>query len=124
MRIDDNKTLVHQWLDLWNQHALDQLATLVAPTYVHHAQSGKLLSFEQFQHGFASILQAYPDLTYAIDHLVAEDELVAVYLSAQGTHLGPLFGTPPTGKKVTMLGTYHCRIRSGKIVEDWDIFAF
>ena len=120
--MEQNKVLVQQWLDLWNQHALTQLATLVAPTYRHHGSAGNQLDFAGFQEGFAAILRAYPDMHYTITHMIAEGELVAVYLTATGTQQGPFFGIQPSGRRSTFAGVYHCRIQDGRIVEDWDVF--
>jgi hypothetical protein len=63
---ENNKALVRHWLDLWNQHALDQLAALVAPDYIHHGSSGDQIDFSGFQQGFAAVLRAYPDMHYTI----------------------------------------------------------
>jgi steroid delta-isomerase-like uncharacterized protein len=122
MTVEDNRTIVQHWFDLWNQHALDQLAELVSPEYCHHASSGKLLTFVQFKQGFQWILSAFPDLHYTIVHMIADRDMVAVYLSAVGTHQGNIFDIPPTGRSSQFTGVYHCRISDGKIVEDWDIF--
>ena len=122
--MEENKTLVRHWFDLWNQHALDQLGALVAPNYVHHASSGNELDFAGFQKGFAAVLRAYPDMHYTIDHLIAEGDLVAVYLTAVGTQDGSFFGIAPSGNRSTFSGVYHCRFHDGLIIEDWDIFDF
>lgn len=120
--MEENKALVRHWLDLWNQHALDQLAELVAPNYLHHGSSGDQIDFTQFQQGFRAVLRAYPDMHYTIVHMLAEGDLVAVYLRAAGTQQGSFFGVAPTGSCSTFSGVYHCRVVNGQIVEDWDIF--
>ena len=61
-------------------------------------------------------------MSYSIVHLIAEDDLVAVYLHATGTQQGAFFGVAPSGKRSSFRGIYHCRVRAGQIVEDWDIF--
>jgi predicted SnoaL-like aldol condensation-catalyzing enzyme len=86
MTTEENKALAQHWLELWNRHELDQLAPLVAPAYVHHASTGEHITFAQFQQGFAAVLRAYPDMHYTLVHMLAEGEMVAVYLTAVGTH--------------------------------------
>ncbi|HNP71778.1 MAG TPA: ester cyclase [Kouleothrix sp.] len=120
--MEANKALVRHWLDLWNQHALDQLAGLVAPNYVHHTSAGDHVDFSSFQQGFAAVLHAYPDMHYTISHLFAEGDLTAVYVNATGTQQGSFFGIAPNGSRSSFTGIYHCRIQNGQIVEDWDIF--
>ncbi len=58
---------------------------------------------------------------YAVRHMLAEGDMVALYFTATGTHRGAFFGAPPTGNAVRFLGVYHCRIADGTIVEDWDV---
>ena len=122
MTTEENKALVRKWLDLWNQHALDELAALVTPNYIHHTSSGEGIDFARFQQGFTWILRAYPDMHYAITHVLAEKDLVAVYLVGQGTQQGSFYGIAPTGQPSVFSGVYHCRIQDGLIAEDWDIF--
>lgn len=122
MSTESNKEFVRQWLDLWSKHGLDALSALVTDDYVHHGSGGNDVSFAGFKSGFAGILRAFPDMHYTVVHLLAENDLVAVYLKAQATQSGALFGLPPSGKHVTMRGVYHCRVRDGRICEDWDVF--
>lgn len=122
MSTQTNQALVLKWLELWNQHALDQLETLVAPNYIHHTGSGDHVDFAAFQKGFGAILHSFPDMHYTVQHWLAQEDLVAVYLTGKATLQAPFFGVNPAGQHCTFNGVYHCRIQDGKIVEDWDIF--
>jgi hypothetical protein len=46
--LEENKALIQHWLKLWNQHALDQLAALVAPSYRHSTSAGDQIDFTEF----------------------------------------------------------------------------
>jgi predicted ester cyclase len=116
------ETVVRDWIALWNEHAVDRMPELAAPGYVHHALTGRDLDLGEFQAGFADVVRAFPDITYRIDHLVADEDRAAVFLVATGTHGGDYFLIAPTGKKVTFRGAYHCRVTDGLIAEDWDVF--
>jgi steroid delta-isomerase-like uncharacterized protein len=65
--------------------------------------------------------QAFPDLRFDIQQVVAEDDRVAVLYSWSGTHRGPLGPLQPTGRSVTATGAIFCRVADGRIVEEWDI---
>jgi steroid delta-isomerase-like uncharacterized protein len=65
--------------------------------------------------------QSFPDLIFTIELIVAENDLVAVHLTARGTHLGELRGLPPTGKRVSIGGAAIHRIEQGKIVETYQV---
>lgn len=62
---------------------------------------------------------AFPGYTLRVEHMIAEDDLVAVIGRASGTHKGPFMGMPPTGKTwdVPLHITY--RVKDRKIVEHW-----
>jgi steroid delta-isomerase-like uncharacterized protein len=64
---------------------------------------------------------AFPDMTYTIEALIAEDDKVAVLYTWTATHLGEMAGLPPTGRTVTATGAIVCRVAGGRIVEQWDI---
>ena len=118
----ENEDLVRSWIDLWNEHAVDRLPRLVSPSYVRHAMTGRDLDIDGFCEGFRAVLAAFGGLSYRIEHLAASDDLVAVYLLATATHTGAFLGVAATGLPVTIRGAYHCRVLSGTIAEDWDVF--
>jgi len=66
-----------------------------------------------------SMLDAFPDLSFVVDDLIAEKDRVAVRGTMAGTNTGPFRGLPASGKRVTMGFIAICRIRNGKIVESW-----
>jgi steroid delta-isomerase-like uncharacterized protein len=68
---------------------------------------------------YTALWGAFPDLTIAIDELVAEGDNVVWRITASGTHHGPFQGVPPTGKAVKFGAHYSFRFEDGKIVERW-----
>ena len=62
---------------------------------------------------------AFPDLSVAVDLVVAENDLVAVRWTARGTNTGTGNGIPATGRKVQISGTAIFRFENGKIAEEW-----
>ena len=79
----------------------------------------------QGKEGFKQLLsaqfKAFPDIHTKIEHIVAENDLVVVYLNFTGTHRGEFQGIPPTNKKVNIRSADLYRIESEKIVEHWDV---
>ena len=65
--------------------------------------------------------KAFPDIHTKIEHIVAENDLVAVYLNFTVTHKGEFQGIPPTNKKVNIRSADVYRIENEKIVEHWDV---
>jgi predicted SnoaL-like aldol condensation-catalyzing enzyme len=71
---------------------------------------------------FTQIFKSFPDYTPQIDLMMAENDLVMVYLTWTGTHTGePFLGAPAKGEKVVTKTSDVFRIKDGKIVEHWDV---
>jgi predicted ester cyclase len=80
---------------------------------------------EQGSEGFKQFLSefftAFPDIHANIEHLVAENDLVVVFLNFTGTHKGEYQERPSTNKQVTTRSADLYRIENEKIVEHWDV---
>ncbi len=71
---------------------------------------------------FSQIFQSFPDYAPNIDLMMAEDDLVMVYLTWKGTHTGePFLGVASSGTPVVTKTSDVFRVRDGKIVEHWDV---
>jgi predicted ester cyclase len=69
---------------------------------------------------WSEVRSAFPDMSFAVDLLLEQDDLVVSNWTVTGTHTGTAFyGVPPTGEPVEINGTAILRIRDGKIVEHW-----
>jgi steroid delta-isomerase-like uncharacterized protein len=62
---------------------------------------------------------AMPDMQIAVNHMVAEGDLVAVHWTAWGTNTQPGMGLPATGKRIKVSGMTIFRFKAGKISEEW-----
>ena len=62
---------------------------------------------------------AFPDLRFNVEDLIAEGESVTARWSCRGTHKAELNGIAPTGKQITISGISVVRFSSGKMVEGW-----
>jgi predicted SnoaL-like aldol condensation-catalyzing enzyme len=56
-----------------------------------------------------------------IEHTLAENDFVLVFLNFNGTHSGQFEGMPPTNKPVKIRSADLYRIENGKIVGHWDV---
>lgn len=65
---------------------------------------------------------AMPDMKVAVNQIVAERDLVAVYWTASGTNTQPGMGIPATGKKINVNGMTFFRFEAGKICEEWSVW--
>lgn len=95
-----------------------------AGEYVNHipGQSEPQRGISAWEEFFRSLRAAFPDLTTRLEHLVGQDDMVAVRHVWRGTHEGYYQGIPPTQRPVTFTGADIYRIVDGKIVEEWSEF--
>jgi steroid delta-isomerase-like uncharacterized protein len=66
--------------------------------------------------------KALPDMTFKVNRMVAEKDLVAVHFTVSGTNTQAGMGFPATGKKIASDGVTIFRFKDGKICEEWNVF--
>jgi steroid delta-isomerase-like uncharacterized protein len=119
----ENKHLIRRFYDgVWNRGNVAVTQDIFADDYVRRD-----LRPTQAQPGAAGqakiaadFRRAFPDLTFHVDIVLAEDDLVAARWTADGTQNGPLGDLEPTGKRARFSGVNIFRIREGKVTEIWN----
>jgi steroid delta-isomerase-like uncharacterized protein len=121
--VDDNRALVRRFYEeVWSRGNVGVAQEIFADDYVRHdlrptrAEAGGA-GQAKIAEGFR---RAFPDLSFDVDLVVAEGDLVAARWTAEGTHSGPWGGTQPTGTHARFSGVNFFRIRGGKVVEIWN----
>jgi steroid delta-isomerase-like uncharacterized protein len=72
------------------------------------------------QQWWRQVRSAFPDMTFSVNLLVEQDDIVVSNWTVKGTHTGTAFyDVPPSGNPVEINGTAILRIRDGQIVEHW-----
>ena len=62
----------------------------------------------------------FPDLSYTVDDLIADDDMVLARWSGTGTHTGAAFLSVETsGKPVDWNGMNAFRFQCGRVIEGW-----
>ena len=98
---------------------LEKYAESHATDFVGHG-SGRDYTLEQDLAIARDERTAMPDMQFAINHVVAEGDLVVVHWTAWGTNTQPGMGLPATGKKIRISGMTLFRFKAGKISEEWN----
>jgi steroid delta-isomerase-like uncharacterized protein len=119
---DSNKNIVRRLFDeIWNQGHQQLADELFAGNYTHHDSStpdvGRGPDGEKKR--VTLYRNAFPDLRFNVEDLIAEGESVTARWSCRGTHKAELNGIAPTGKQITISGISVVRFSSGKMVEGW-----
>lgn len=121
---DANKRLVEQFYEeVWARGNVEFAAQVFVDDYVRHdlrpaqAAPGPLGQAQIAQ----AFREAFPDLQWRIDLLLADGDLVAARWTASGTHTGPWAGAEATRRRVEFSGVNIFRFgHAGKVVEIWN----
>ncbi len=131
MSIEENKQVVRTFVEVCqNGHDLDFADQAFHPEFTnHYAPEGRPAApgesgAEHFKRFYRMLLGAFPDATMEIDEQIAERDLVVTRKTLRGTHLGELWGLPPTGNRVEWEFVDIFRVRDGKLVEHWTHMDF
>lgn len=103
-----------------NSGNLDVFHELWAPNVIDHdPATDQAPGPEGFIQFFQAFRTAFPDLNVAVDHMVTDEENVAIAYTVTGTHQGDFLGVPATGRRVSARGVQISRFQNGQVVERW-----
>jgi len=115
---EKNKELIKSFVEeAFNKHDLAAIDKYHAANLIDG--SGK--TSESFKKSLGTLLSGFPALHVNIEHILAENNFVLVFLNFSGTHKGQFEGMQPTNKPVKMRSADLYRIENGKIVEHLDV---
>jgi predicted ester cyclase len=114
-----NKVAIRRVVEeIWNQGNLATIDELYHPQ-VTFPSTPNVVGSQGLKTTVNMIRQAFPDLHFEIKNLLADGDMVLVWLSQSGTQKGELMGIPATGKIATWGQIMIARFAAGKIVESW-----
>lgn len=120
---EESKEIVRRLDAIW-QGDLEIVDELVAEDFFNHnplvpdAPPGP----DGFKQNVSALRTAFPDIDFATEDIIAEDDKVVFRAVGRGTHEGELMGVEPTGREVELSGIVIFRIEDGQIVERWAQF--
>jgi steroid delta-isomerase-like uncharacterized protein len=85
----------------------------------HDPARGQVPGPEGYRVLFDGLRVAFPDLSVALDTLVADEDSIAIAYTLTGTQKGPLMGIAPTGRRMKIRGMQISKFKDGRMVERW-----
>jgi steroid delta-isomerase-like uncharacterized protein len=120
MGTQENKVLVRRFIDevfvKGNPDAVDKLVT---SDFTPHSWGNMPPGVEPLKQAIARVRAGLTDVSFKIDDMIAEEDRVAVRVTAHGRHTGAFMGMPATGKEYTISETHIFHVRDGKVAEHW-----
>lgn len=109
--------------DGWNRGVYDFLDGATASEIPFHYNGETLTVTPDSLPGLVAAWRGgFPDLWMTIRHIIAQDDLVAVALTLEGTHEGIWMGIPGSGRAVIVEEMMFFRFEEGILVEMWEVF--
>jgi predicted ester cyclase len=123
MLIEENKNAIHRLLEALSKGSMDTLDELMIADLILHGDD--LLPFGRGRESVKTLITAFrtafPDATFTVERIFAEQDKVVSYVTVSGTHKGEWLGAAPTGEEITWTASSVTRFNEGKIVELWGI---
>jgi len=120
-----NKQVIIDLLKEIDRRNLHCLEDFYHHDYVeHNSESIKnhTPGIEGVRFGFTAFIQAFDPYHHKVEDLLAEGDKVSARITFTGVFARPLFGFPPTGKRVSATGIAIYKITDGRIKEKWGYF--
>jgi steroid delta-isomerase-like uncharacterized protein len=115
-----NKALVRRFVDeIFVRGNADAVDELLAPEFTSHTFPSTGDGRADMRSAIHRVHGALSDVSFRVDDLVAEGDLVAARLTASATQTGELMGMPASGKRYEIGEIHMFRIRDGRAVEHW-----
>ena len=120
MSTDENKRLVKRFVDeVFGQGQLESIDELVAPDFVSHTFGFTDDGRNQLRAATERVHASLTDVDFAVEDLIAEEDRVAVLLTAGATVVDEFMGVPAAGKSYSIGEIHWFRLADGRIVEHW-----
>jgi steroid delta-isomerase-like uncharacterized protein len=120
MSTEANKAVVRRFVDeVFVAGRMDAVDELVAPDFVPHSWPGTGPGPEELKRAMTRVFAGLSDVSMTIEDMIAEDDRVAVRLTAHAVQSGEFMGMPPSGKPYTIPEIHVFRVRDGRIAEHW-----
>jgi C-1 hydroxylase len=118
--IEANKDLIRRYVATWNSGDVEALSQFWAPDMQHHTRS-QSHDFEGVRRIVTEFGDAFPDLQFELQDIVAEGDRVVTRMRATGTHTSDYMGVPASGRSIDCAVMGVARIENGKMAEHWGV---
>jgi steroid delta-isomerase-like uncharacterized protein len=120
MPTEENKVVVRRFIDeIFVKGNADAADKLVTPDFVPRSWPSVKPGIDNLKQAVKRVSAGLSNVSMKIEDMIAEDDKVAVRLTAHAVHKGAFMGLPATGKEYTISETHIFRLKDGKVAEHW-----
>jgi len=110
--------------DAWEDLDAKTLAGDYTDESVIESPSAGVHTGRDSEKALGAMFDAFLDLTMTVDDRVIDGDVVVEILSFEGTHMRPLLGFEPTGKRFHLSGAFVHRLKDRKIIHERRVYDF
>jgi steroid delta-isomerase-like uncharacterized protein len=120
MTTESNKQVMSRFLEFINSASEALAQELISPDAVFHVpgRADPVKGPKGYLEIIAMMRSGFPDIQWALEEVIAEGDKIAARFTMRGTHKGPFFGVPATGKPIQVQAMNIYRLSDGKFVEE------
>jgi len=100
---------------------LSVIDQLLAPGLKEHQFGVYPPNGEGVKKAIADLHVSFSEMSYTVEHVAADGDMVWMHVKAHGKHTGPLGALPSTGKTFEIDVIDIARFEDGKVVEHWGV---
>jgi steroid delta-isomerase-like uncharacterized protein len=120
MAAQESKVLVRRFIEeVFVKGNADAVDKLVTPDFTPHSWGKMPSGIEPLKQAVKRVHAGLSDVSMKIEDVIAEEDKVAVRLTAHGRHVGEFMGVPGSGQEYTISETHIFHLRDGKIAAHW-----
>jgi steroid delta-isomerase-like uncharacterized protein len=115
-----NKLLMSRFVELINSASEPLAGEVIHPDATFHVpgRADPMVGPAGYLAVIAMMRAGFPDIQWTLEEMVVEADKVAARFTMRGTHRGPFFGIPPTGRAIAVQAMNLYRISAGQIIEE------
>jgi steroid delta-isomerase-like uncharacterized protein len=127
-----NKAVLRRHFEeVLNQGKLDVIDEIYGDDYVLDAPvqtdgsakaHGQTLGRDGLKRRVTLFRTGFPDIHFAVDLMVADEDKVVVQYTFKGTHLGQFLEIEPTGNTISLTGILIARVSEGRVQGAFSVF--
>ncbi len=123
MTTNDNKALVRRFIqEIFVEGRFETVDELIADDFVGHTWPSTGDGNADLKRAIERTTSALSNPVFEIEDMIAEDDRVAVRLTATAKQVGTFMGIPPSGRSYSIGEIHIFRIRNGLITDHWHQF--
>ena len=117
MMLEENRSLIHKWLDAWINNDVVQIENLFTQDY---SVNDRWIGVEGVKQSVQFLHTVFSDISAEPNEIVAEGDKVVLRWTVRGKQQGEFMGIPPTEKIVELQGINIYHITDAKIQANYE----